>query len=1098
MQTTLRLFAFGLVALLQSEARAHAGEVVGPELPVCCPAIEHEETSHSWPPQALWPCELLVLGKGTALDGDRTDYRLDVEKVLAGRWSEKTLEFTSLGFNAVGTRRVFGLVSLCASEAKPFGVAGHWPAHETAALEALARTRFAFHTLRVPCIFVGKEIAPLGKEHRLVEVVRHVAGVTRTPGEKLVVFNGEAANGGNEELRREPVLCFIERIGKKPDGKLLAGKESIAGPVHHLAWRQPAEREAEVRVQLARRPRMPVVEHTTERVSQCAREVFFDGTHAEAIELLGSSYEPARILGERRLWHEREQARPLIRDAIEKQLFRTTEQTPGEFRRLRKLIALLGAIEKQTEGSDLDRLFARHLEFLEKLPLRDEWLPGADGVDEEQRDDVPHGLTWLALQLGEDHVCAYFGSQLLRLRDRLRGGWRQEVQLALDVSRVEDRIEVAAALKRLQGVQPLRCKALPMGHGHPRACVFTPDGQHLATAGRGSVRIWKTADWSLTTEFPVGGWIKRLRFASEGRFLYVAGGLLDPVHARYDWRTGKRDRVYTLHKTSVCELELSDDGRRMLTADEHDRTYLLTDTDTGHVLKSWRIPDYFHRLTLAPDGNTLLLSQERSKEGDSPQWSVEALEGPPPAIKGLEDRDAWLFSPAGRYLISALAGEREGRGTARKATLRVHDATRGYEVVSSANRPDFGTWFTISADGKRLAVVDRAWDAGSWQCDRGVRIHVLILPELRPVCTCSLTLPHPIGIENVSLSPDGKLLAACDPFSDAPHLFDATTGRRLMPRQGHPDGIRQIGFTPDGKHLRTIGDDNTICLWDTESLRMRQRLTLSSEYPIESIHPSSDLLLCRDWTPRGDDNTSHLFDAGTGRRVSTLALPEGGRWQSGAWVWVGERKGAWVKTNTAWCFDHRSGRLLKQVALERELDKSVLPPFAASEDRRTLLRLMSDAEKATVQLQSLDLDSGKIRQLQRVLPLRSGGTCGFVPGGKYVFVANPHWFLLDRRNLEIVAQRRFEKTDLLHLTFTRDGSRYAVAAGVPGADALPDCLIRIHDTRSGRTVGAFPTRGRPQEIQFDPTGRRLVVRNEEGVLELWDLSSLPKPLLPRQ
>src|SRR5262249_6118279 len=161
-----------------------------------------EETGHSWPPRVLWPCELIVLGKATALDGTRTDFRLDVEKVLAGRWGEKRLEFTNIGFNAVGTRRVFGLVSLCATEGKPFGVAGHWPAHEGTAVEALARARFAFHTLRASCVFVGKEIAPLGNTHRLVEVVRHVAGVKRTPGEKLVVFNGEAANGGNEELRR--------------------------------------------------------------------------------------------------------------------------------------------------------------------------------------------------------------------------------------------------------------------------------------------------------------------------------------------------------------------------------------------------------------------------------------------------------------------------------------------------------------------------------------------------------------------------------------------------------------------------------------------------------------------------------------------------------------------------------------------------------------------------------------------------------------------------------------------------------------------------------------------------------------------------------
>ena len=61
------------------------------------------------------------------------------------------------------------------------------------------------------------------------------------------------------------------------------------------------------------------------------------------------------------------------------------------------------------------------------------------------------------------------------------------------------------------------------------------------------------------------------------------------------------------------------------------------------------------------------------------------------------------------------------------------------------------------------------------------------------------------------------------------------------------------------------------------------------------------------------------------------------------------------------------------------------------------------------------------------------------------------------------------------------------------ADAEKQILVRIHDTLSGRTVGAFASAAGVREVKFDATGRRLVVIHDDDSLELWDLSALPKP-----
>jgi WD40 repeat protein len=1081
-----------------------------PEPTVVCPAVAIDGRMRTnFPGEDTRQPELVVLGKARPVAGDDSGstFEVEIEKVLAGSWTGKSLRF-SRDFGRGEGRAIFALTAGRYTGDAAFHLRYELDAEEEKAVRALATARLDFNALAAACVFVGKEVDAIDDRHRTVEVVRPLGGDAPEAGRRVTV----AVPGGIERAdakpapRKEAAIYFVPVIDRAPKRPPVVDGKPVAGPVYHAIWGQPADHEAAVRAALKRRDDYPVREAEEEGKKVRYREVLFRGPAADAIDLLGSDSDAAVALGARRLILDRE-TRAAVVAATEKALPRTTEDGRGDFRRLHNLIKVFGALrEKEKKSGDLERLLDRHLEHVASGPAQPPDLParprGATYYQtEDSFEDVNHSLTWLVQQLDEETMHRRYGPRLLRLRDQAKGRWKEEVQLALDACRVEDQVELEAALRRMKDVKPVRSTSSGPRHDGPYVLAFSRDGRLLATAGYGHVRVWNTADWSLAAQFTQEGSIARIAFSPDGKSLYLAGGAAVPIHYRCDWRTGKIEKTYTAHKSGLCDLDLSADGKRMASADYYDDIFHICGTETGKTLGSFPMKDLQTQFTLSPDGRTLIRATGKippdplSLGPDLPKWTVESVEGRAPAVKDLAGKQAWLFSPAGRYLVSIEPGPVGELRRPTSVTVRVHDRDRDFAAVATRKLDRFGSWMTASADGKRLVVADRAPPGGPREGSSG-HFTVLSLPGLEQVSTCVIEAPKELDLRSMALSPDGKILAASASYRPTPFLFDADSGKQLETTPGHRDRVTDLFFVDD-RTVRTLGKDNAVCLWDAATLRVRSRVSLPGSYDVLGARgPDGKVLVCRDMSVT-HKYIIHVVDAETGRVVSSPVLPAPEMFSSAGVYWAGDREVVFVNGAKAVRFDWRTGNLIHETACEKAPGGRGTGELCG--DGATLEWVSSGPRFGDVEVNSVDLTTGKGGEpRKRLMDRFTGNDCGQVPGNRYFHVGSPGFYLLDRKTLDVIAAKPLRGLDTMGVTFTADGARAALVTGgliyvdseLRKWDPQTQTVIRILGLPGLKTIGAFAPSTRWVKVRFSPDGRRLAVVNEDDTLELWDLSVL--------
>jgi WD40 repeat protein len=1038
--------------------------------PIVCPALD------------LLGDKLVVEGACGDVPSKPGTVEIHIGRVLIGAWSSNTLRVTRAQA-LPGPRQIISLsvknVTQDAGE-----LIFDWalePASEDE-MAVLGEAELDLAAAMARAIVVGREL-DRDEKTRTIEVVRTLFGNAVRAGQRLRL-----------SLQKPHGLDDVELFQKQPDAVyFLNGIEEDRATAFFY---RPAGQEAAIVAAVRRRDSHPVIEEKKDDQTIRRREVLFRGSVLEALGLLGSDRPATIMLGQRRLEYENATETKFLARLITGDLARAVETTPGAIKGLRRLIPRAGDQKTNPKVKRFRPLLDLCLAQLAETPPRPPEParrrgPDRDRIGEEDQNDANHGLAWLLQQLDGETVHEVYGPKLLRLRDRTEGHVRREVQLALDVCGVEEGIEVERALRRVKGFEPIRGAAM-FRHPLTTRAAFSPDGRFLATCGALHVRIWRTSDWSNAATLPTEESVDKMCFSPDARFLYIVPTKGDA--RRLDWRTGRIDRVYPCSGNEMRFLALSADGRRLVLAWSRSSAIHIFEANTGQLLYTGFSPNnaILRDLTLSPDGRKVvkeLLLPTAPAGGSDHQFIIacheETIEGPEFTSRDLVGLQHCFYSPKGRYLVS-LERPNQMAPEPRPWTLRVHDGARKESVVAEHQDARLHGPMAISADGQVLVAAsnDLKTPGGGGQ----ISFHVFSMPRLELLAHWDWIGPKLNGPGDLAVSPDGQTLAVHGMsdrgVTNRPWLFETRTGRRILPG-GTPGQINHAFFLGDGKTLRTIDDENYACLWDVDTLRLRQRIDLGSAMEIVSIRPrDGKYLLCYVYTPDSDPVLS-VVDADTGGIV--CSFPKLGKHDYSV-VWLNDSHLVLSGATGYLQLDYHRGEVLNVKESVFASHPGFLDWSAGKPGRH---RLVEDDFHFFVETLDPEKDFFGVARRIPVQKPSSPGLSGAVPGSRFGYVFGPHFHLIDPVSRDIVVERRFTAFQQRSLCFSEDGSRFAALGcslaptGEPGLET-----ICIHDAPTGRLLAVFPSRRGNHKAFLSADGNRMAVVKDDDSLETWDLSEL--------
>jgi WD40 repeat protein len=254
-------------------------------------------------------------------------------------------------------------------------------------------------------------------------------------------------------------------------------------------------------------------------------------------------------------------------------------------------------------------------------------------------------------------------------------------------------------------------------HRFPVAAAdLSPDGRFAATADEeGTVRVWQVATsrtrWIWSRRRPIAA----VAFSPDSSMLVTAGA--DKI-ARL-WRVDDGELLHELrgHQRRIVTASFSPDGRRLLTA-SMDRTARLWDTAAGtpeHVLRGHH-GRFITSASFSPDNRLVATT---GSDHDSRVWIAESGKQPFPPL----GQDATVFGAAfsadSRWLVTAApqAGVWETSNGRRLLTLRpgksfltaVALSPQGWRIVTGTADGSVGTYdCQLCAGVRQLVALARA------------------------------------------------------------------------------------------------------------------------------------------------------------------------------------------------------------------------------------------------------------------------------------------------------------------------------------------------------------------------------------------------------
>jgi WD40 repeat protein len=577
--------------------------------------------------------------------------------------------------------------------------------------------------------------------------------------------------------------------------------------------------------------------------------------------------------------------------------------------------------------------------------------------------------------------------------------------------------------------------------------AFAPDAETVAAVA-GNVHLWDVATGTERRELEKSSFGRGVAFAPDGKILATATNR-DILF--WDPATGRELRRFPIRGAKeLRSLAFSPDGK-MLVCLAQDNTVWLSDAVTGKLLHQWPGPrDYVESsVAFSPDSQTLALACQKEKE--IPLYDTATGREVRRFVGHRGSVHTVAFSPNGKTVASS----------ARDDTLRLWDAATAKEVCNV--KTGGGVWkLAFSPDS--TVLVSGGWDIRIWDAATGKLLR-----------TCERDDDG--HIESLSISPDGKTVAASRSNSHALSFWDIGSGKKRPSGAGHLGGVAEIAVSPDGNLLASAAweknytNRNSVLLWDPATGKELGKVGGDLGF-IGGLTFSPD---GRILAAGNEDGTIRLWDPGTRREVRRLA----GHKEMVEWVGFT----ADGKTLASVGYHDRSIRLW-EVATGKELRSfpgSQTPPgsgLALAPDGKTIVQGGTQQGSLTI----WDAATGK--SINRFGAYQENVTVlALSPDGR--MLASGAWKggvrLWEVASGKEVRRLPGPNSRVALLVFSSDGRTLA-----SGGD---DHTVRLWEVATGKERCRFAGhRGGVVPGAFFPDGRRFFSGSGDTTVLIWDLT----------
>jgi WD40 repeat protein/serine/threonine protein kinase len=593
--------------------------------------------------------------------------------------------------------------------------------------------------------------------------------------------------------------------------------------------------------------------------------------------------------------------------------------------------------------------------------------------------------------------------------------------------------------------------------GEVSSVAFSPDGQRIAAASPGSVKLWdaETGQELLSLRHTAGGQSVAVTFSPDGKQIASAGGVFYALHRPgeikiWDAKTGNELRTIPAHVAIVLRVAFSPDGKRLASAGSPavDRDVRIWDLATER--EPLTIPaGSVNGMAFSPDGRRLATGgvDKTVKTWDlKTGQAVLTLAGHTAAVESV------VYSLDGKKLASASNDQ----------TLKVWAAQTGQELLTIRGHLGEVRDVAFSPDGQRLVSASQDWTVRVWDATNGKELRTLRGHRAPPVA--------------VVFSPDGKRIASAGPDLK---IWDGTIAQERYVLRSHTGQVFGVAFSPDGErlasasgHLSRPGDPGEVHVWDTQTgqtvlaLRTRGGIAKSVAFSPDGKRLASTR---GDPTKPFEGGEVTVWDATTGQELVALRhsrvlwnvafSPDGKNLASGSCV-MGE-----PENNVVIVWDLTTG--------QKTLTLTHINPV-------TDVAFRPDGSKLAA--------AGMVVKLwyvptgREICTMRAMATAiGFSPDGKRLASIGP------ARDVKVWDTATGQEISSLHghtapghaIAFSPDGRRLATASF--------DNTVKVWDVQSGQEV--ITLQGHSKAVfwvTFSRDGHRLASASGDGTVRIWD------------